>query len=84
VKIFYKLNVTELQMNVGHMNIDQDTRTERNTKGKMRAEGFKEVKEKQKKEYKICLCTLTEHHAMKAYRISGGMAPRILDFGTHI
>jgi hypothetical protein len=27
---------------------------------------------------------LTEHHAMKAYRISGGMAPRILDFGTHI
>jgi hypothetical protein len=25
---------------------------------------------------------LIEHHAMKAYWGSGGMAPRILDFGT--
>jgi len=25
---------------------------------------------------------LTKHHAMKTYRGSGGIAPRILDFGT--
>jgi hypothetical protein len=25
---------------------------------------------------------LTEHHDMKAYWISGGIAPRILDLGT--
>jgi hypothetical protein len=25
---------------------------------------------------------LTEHHAMKAYCGSGGIAPRLLDFGT--
>jgi hypothetical protein len=30
---------------------------------------------------KLSLC-LTKHHAMKAYWGSGGVAPRILDFGT--
>jgi hypothetical protein len=29
-----------------------------------------------------CPCALTELHAMKAYCRSGGIAPRILDFGT--
>jgi hypothetical protein len=27
-------------------------------------------------------CGLIEHHAMKAYGWSGGVAPRILDLGT--
>jgi hypothetical protein len=32
---------------------------------------------------KVVLCFfLTEHHAMKAYWGSGGIAPRILDLGT--
>jgi len=31
---------------------------------------------------KLSLCFLTEHHAMKVYWRSGGIAPRILDFGT--
>jgi hypothetical protein len=31
---------------------------------------------------KNCPCALTEHHAMKAYWRSGGIAPRILDFVT--
>jgi hypothetical protein len=30
---------------------------------------------------KLSLC-LTKHHAMKTYWGSGGIAPRILDFGT--
>jgi len=30
---------------------------------------------------KMSLC-LTKHHAMKMYRRSGGIAPRILDLGT--
>jgi hypothetical protein len=28
------------------------------------------------------LSFLTDHHAMKAYWVSGGIAPRILDLGT--
>jgi hypothetical protein len=31
---------------------------------------------------KRCPCTLTEHHAMKAYWGSGGMTTRIVDLGT--
>jgi hypothetical protein len=31
---------------------------------------------------KRCPCALTEHHAMRAYWGSGGIAPRILDLGT--
>jgi hypothetical protein len=30
------------------------------------------------KERKSCPCALTKHHAMKAYRGSGGIAPLIL------
>jgi hypothetical protein len=29
-----------------------------------------------------CPCALTEHHTMKAYWVSGGIAPRVLDLGT--
>jgi hypothetical protein len=29
----------------------------------------------------MLLCALTEHHAMKAYWVSGGIPPHILDFG---
>jgi hypothetical protein len=29
-----------------------------------------------------CSCGLTEHHAMKTYWGTGGIAPRILDLGT--
>jgi hypothetical protein len=31
---------------------------------------------------KICPCDLTEHHAMRAYWGSGGIAPYVLDLGT--
>jgi len=31
---------------------------------------------------KVVAVLLTEHHAMKAYCGSGGIATRILDFGT--
>jgi hypothetical protein len=33
---------------------------------------------------KICLCALTEHHAMKACWGSGGIAPLILYVGTRL
>jgi hypothetical protein len=33
------------------------------------------------KKVKLSMC-LTKHHAMKAYRGSGGTNPYILDFGT--
>jgi hypothetical protein len=44
-------------------------------------EMVKDVKVKGKKIFPILLF-LTEHHAMKAYWGSGGIAPRILDIGT--
>jgi hypothetical protein len=34
-----------------------------------------------KKKVKLSLC-LTKHNTMKAYRVSGGIAPCILDLGT--
>jgi hypothetical protein len=37
---------------------------------------------KVKVKVKLPLCFLTEHHAMKAYWGSGGIAPRILNLGT--
>jgi hypothetical protein len=37
---------------------------------------------KLKVKVKLSLCFLTEHHTIKAYWGSGGIAPRILDFGT--
>jgi hypothetical protein len=41
------------------------------------------VKVKVKVKVKLSLCFfLTEHHAMKAYWVSGSIAPRILDLGT--
>jgi hypothetical protein len=39
-------------------------------------------KVKVKKKVKVTLCFLTEHHAIKTYWGSGGIAPRILDLGT--
>jgi hypothetical protein len=31
----------------------------------------------------VCMCVcVTEHHVMKAYCVSGGIAPHILDLGT--
>jgi hypothetical protein len=42
---------------------------------------FKIPNGRQKVKVKLSLC-LTQHHAMKTYWGSGGIAPRILDFGT--
>jgi hypothetical protein len=50
---------------------------------KIAIEKLKRYKEpgKGKVKVKLSLC-LTEHHAMKAYWGSGGIAPLILDLGT--
>jgi hypothetical protein len=73
--------VTGEKRTYGDWNKERKKETNEQTKRGKRREEKKERKVKIKVKVKLSLC-LTKHHAMKTYRESGGIAPRILDLGT--